>query len=124
MTTKTIDQQRFDELTEWCRNKPEEAAHRIIHAEDWEDSVHPEMCQKKKEIPTRQLPDFEIDEIARTFDGFTVALCSFDKGKDLFPIKTLQETGAHVVVGGATCTITFVDCVKGRFEAKTVRPVW
>jgi len=26
-------QQAFDELTEWCRNNPEEAAHRIAHLE-------------------------------------------------------------------------------------------
>ena len=33
MTTKTIDQQRLDELTEWCRNRPEDAAVRIAVAE-------------------------------------------------------------------------------------------
>ena len=33
MTTKTINQQRLDELTEWCRNRPEDAAMRIMVAE-------------------------------------------------------------------------------------------
>ena len=33
MTAKTIDQQRLDEITEWCRNCPEDAAVRIAVAE-------------------------------------------------------------------------------------------
>ena len=37
----TTDQKRIEELTEWCRNKPEEAARRILTAEDIDSHRRP-----------------------------------------------------------------------------------